>query len=94
MINTKQRAQLRAMANGMECILYVGKAGITETVIKQADEALAARELVKGAVQESCPVSAREALQSLCESTGAQPVQQIGRRFVLYRPAEQPKLLV
>lgn len=87
-MTTKQRAYLRSMANGLETILYVGKQGINDNIIKQADEALQARELIKGAVQESCPITAKEALQTICSRTGAEPVQSIGRRFILYRPSE------
>jgi RNA-binding protein len=88
-MNTKQRAFLRGKANGLETILYIGKSGINENIIKQADEALTARELIKGAVQENAPISAAEALHELCARTDAQPVQSIGRRFVLYRESEE-----
>lgn len=85
-INTKQRAALRSMANGLETILHVGKEGVTPNVIAQTQEALLARELVKGCVQQNCPLSAREACEELAVATGAAPVQVIGRRFVLYQP--------
>lgn len=85
MLTGKQRAYLRALAQKEDCILYVGKAGITEPVIRQANEALEARELVKGRVQEACLYTAAEAQQALCEACGAEGVQVIGRVFVLYR---------
>jgi RNA-binding protein len=85
MINAKQRAFLRSMANTVDPILHVGKEGITENLLRQGDEALNARELVKGTVMENSPVIAKEALESLCVSLRAEPVQSIGRRFVLYR---------
>ncbi len=84
-LTSKQRAFLRAMANGLETILYVGKEGIGDNLIKQADGALKTRELIKGRVQEHAPLSAREAAEQLAESTGAHTVQVIGGRFVLYR---------
>jgi RNA-binding protein len=89
----KQRAYLRGLANGLETILYVGKGGLSENVIKQADEALTARELVKGRVLEASLMTAAEACQALAEATGAEGVQSIGSRFVLYRahPTE-PKI--
>ena len=89
----KQRAYLRGLANGLETILYVGKGGLSENVIKQADEALTARELVKGRVLEASLMTAAEACQALAEATGAEGVQSIGSRFVLYRahPSE-PKI--
>ena len=80
----KQRARLRAMANTIETILYIGKEGITEGTVKEAWD-----------VQQGAPVTAREALTALCEKTGAEPIQQIGRRFVMYRPSrENPRIVV
>ena len=91
----KQRAKLRAMANTTETILYIGKEGITENTVKECYDALEARELIKGCVQQGVPLSAREALTELCNKTGAEPIQQIGRRFVMYRPSrENPKIVV
>ncbi len=81
----KQRAVLRGMANTIETILYIGKDGIGENTVREADDALEARELIKGAVQQGAPLTAKEALTELCEKTGAEPIQFIGRRFVLYR---------
>lgn len=89
MINSRQRAQLRAMANGIETIIHVGKGGITENLTRSAGEALLARELIKGRVLESAGLTAREAATQLSEATGSEPVQVIGTRFVLYR--ENPK---
>ena len=89
----KQRAYLRGLANGLETILYIGKGGLSENVIKQADEALTARELVKGRVLEASLMSAAEACQALAEATGAEGIQSIGSRFVLYRPhPTEPKI--
>ena len=91
----KQRAKLRAMANTFETILYIGKDGITDNTVKECYDALEARELIKGCVQQGASISAREALTELCGRTGAEPVQQIGRRFVMYRPSrENPKIIV
>ena len=91
----KQRAKLRAMANTIESILYIGKDGITENTVRECYDALEARELIKGCVQQGAPVSAREALEFLCSRTGAEPIQQIGRRFVMYRPSrENPRITV
>ena len=91
----KQRAALRKMANPLETIIYIGKEGVTDHVIKEVYDALEARELIKGCVQQGAPVSAREALEFLCSRTGAEPIQQIGRRFVMYRPSrENPRITV
>ena len=91
----KQRARLRAMANTLETILYIGKDGIGENTIRETEDALEARELIKGCVQQGAPLTAREALTELCERTGAEPIQQIGRRFVMYRPSrENPRIVI
>ena len=85
MLNGKQRAYLRSLAQKEEVILHVGKAGITEPVIAQVREALAARELVKGRVLESSMLTAAEAQAALCEACGAEGVQVIGNVFALYK---------
>lgn len=94
-MNGKQRAMLRSMANTLETILYIGKDGIVPGTIKQASDALEAREIIKCAVQQGCPLTAKEALTELCEALGAEPIQFIGRRFVMYRPSEEnPRIVI
>lgn len=94
-MTSKQRAMLRGMAVTMEPVIYIGKDGITEAAVAQADIDLEAHELIKGTVQQNCPLTAREALEALCEALDAEPVQHIGRRFVLYRPSkEDPKIVL
>ena len=94
MLTSKQRATLRSMANTMDTILYIGKDGITENTVKEAYDALEARELIKCAVQQGCELSAREALDELCQRVHAEPVQCIGRRFVMYRESRDNKRIV
>ncbi len=94
-MTSKQRAMLRSMANTIETILYVGKDGIIPGTIKQASDALEAREIIKCAVQQGCPLTAKEALNELCQELDAEPVQCIGRRFVMYRPSkENPRIVI
>ena len=89
----KQRAYLRGLANSLDTILIVGKGGISDNVVKQTDEALLARELVKGRALEASLLTAREACEALAEATGAEGVQVIGSRFVLYRAnPDAPKI--
>lgn len=90
-MNSKQRATLRSMANTLDTILYIGKDGVTDATVKEAYDALEARELIKCAVQNGCELSAKEACALLCERTHAEPVQCIGRRFVLYRESRENK---
>ncbi len=81
----KQRAQLRALANPLEPIVHIGKDGIGEQLVKQANDALEARELIKCRVLDNCDLSAREACDELSRLTRSEQVQVIGTKFVLYR---------
>ena len=92
-ITSKQRAQLRALAAGEDTIVHVGKGGVTENVIASVSAALKARELVKGKVLENSMLTAREACDALAEACGAEQVQVIGTKFVLYkRNPKEPKI--
>lgn len=91
MVNSKQRAYLRSLANGVPSICQIGKDGITENLIKQLDSALTAREIVKTNVLDNAPCSAREACTELSLILSAEPVQVIGKVFVLYRQSPDEK---
>ena len=93
-MNSKQRAMLRSMANPLETILYIGKEGVTEATVKEAYDALEARELIKCAVHTNSDLTAKEACALLCERTHAEAVQCIGRRFVLYRESREHKRIL
>lgn len=85
MINAKQRAYLRGLAQKEPVILQIGKLGITDAVIAQAREALLARELVKGRVLEASMLTPREAQDALGTACDAEGVQVIGNVFSLYK---------
>ena len=91
MLNSRQRAQLRGMANRMETIFQVGKSGVTQTLIDQTDDALTARELIKLRVLETAPEGVRESAEQLAKATRAEVVQVIGSRMVLYRASRTCK---
>ena len=85
-LTSKQRAQLRGLANRIDTILQIGKDGIGENLIKQADDALEARELIKGRVLDNnLDYDARLAAEALAKATRSEVVQVIGTKFVLYR---------
>ena len=84
-LSSKQRAQLRALANSLEPIVHIGKDGIGENLIKQASDALEARELIKCKVLETSPFTPREAAEELARRARGEIVQVIGTKFVLYR---------
>ena len=89
MLTSKQRAELRAQANNLDTTLMVGKSGVTDAVIAEAENLLTARELVKGKVLEGAFMSPREACDAICEATGADGVAVIGTKFVIYRFSEK-----
>ena len=84
-LTSKQRAQLRGLANDLDTIVQVGKDGIGDNLVKQVSDALEARELIKGRVLENSMLTAREAAEELKVVTRSQVVQVIGNKFVLYR---------
>ena len=89
MLTSKERADLRARANVLETTLMVGKGGVTEAVIAEAENQLTTRELVKGKVLEGAMMTPREVCDELCEATGADGVAVIGTKFVIYRFSEK-----
>lgn len=91
MLTTKERSILRKHANKLEPILHVGKNGVSSTVLKQLNDALDAREMIKGVVQENLSVPAKDVAIELAEAGDCEIIQVIGRKFVLYkRKAKDP----
>ncbi len=89
MLTSKERAELRAQANTLDTTLIVGKDGVTENLIAEAENLLTAHELVKGKVLETAFMTAREASDAICEATGADGVSCVGYKFVIYRFSEK-----
>ena len=94
MITSKQRAALRAMANPLPAILQIGKGGICDNLLKQLDDALEARELIKISILETAMLDTRATCSLLAEKLSAEPVQAIGSRLVLYRESKENKTIV
>ena len=89
MMTSKERAELRARANTLPTTLMIGKEGVSDLVIAEADTQLEARELIKGKVLEAALLTAREACDALCEALNAEGIQCVGNKFVLYRRSER-----
>ena len=85
----KQRAYLRGLCNALQPVLYIGKEGVTDATVKEAYDALEARELIKCSLNDTAPLDAREACAILCDRLGASPVQCIGRKFSIFRRNEK-----
>ena len=91
MLNSKQRAQLRAMSTSLDTIFQVGKNGINDESLRVVDAALEARELIKCKTLETSPVTPREAADVFSKELGADVVMVIGTKFVLYRESKTAK---
>ena len=89
MLTSKQRSEFRAQANGLEVTLIVGKGGVSESVISEAEILLESHELVKGKVLETAMMSAREVSDEICEQTGADGVSCVGYTFVIWRKSKK-----
>lgn len=87
-LDSKRRAELRSQAHHLKPVHHIGKEGISDAAVQAVTEAFNTRELLKVKIQESAPVTAREAGALFAERIpGAHHVQTIGRTVVLYRPA-------
>lgn len=91
MITSKQRSYLRSLAHNIDPTVYIGKAGVTDNVIKEIDQCLEARELVKIKLQEGAELDAKTVANELAPGLGAEFVQAIGRKFTLYRESKENK---
>ena len=85
MLTSKQRARLRGMANTLQPLTQIGKGGVSPAVAAQASAMLEAHELIKLAVLDAADMTAREACGELCAACGAEPVQVIGNRLVIFK---------
>lgn len=91
MITGKQRSQLKRMAQDIRPTAMIGKEGLTETVIASIDKYLDAHELIKVQLQEGAILAPKETANEVADKLGAEFVQAIGRKFVLYRKAANPE---
>ena len=89
MLTSKERAELRSQATTIDTTLMVGKGGVTDAVIAEAENQLNTRELVKGKVLEGAMMTPREVCDEICQYTGAEGIAVIGTKFVIYRFSEQ-----
>ena len=91
MLTGKQRSYLKGLANQLEAAVYIGKNEIGENTLVEIDNYLTAHEMVKVKIQEGCLLDPKDAANSVAEELGAEFIQAIGRRFVLYRENKEKK---
>lgn len=89
MLTSKQRAALRAKANGLAPVVLIGKGGISPNLLESISENLECRELVKISVLNNCDFSAKDLVNDLALRLGAEPVSAVGSKMVLYRRSKK-----
>ena len=95
MLTSKQRAYLRGLGHNLEPIFLIGKGGVTDTMTKEIDTTLERRELIKLKVLNNSLEDPREASNQIAEKLGADVVQVIGGKFIIYRPSkENPQIRI
>ena len=91
MITGKQRSYLKKLAHSLEPTVFLGKSGLTDNIKKELEVGFETRELVKVKIQEGCELEPKTVANELAEELGAEFVQSIGRKFVLYRESRDNK---
>lgn len=93
MITSKERAYLRGLANGIDAIFQIGKGGVNANQLKQIDDALEKRELVKVHVLENSFLDTKTVCNEVASALGAEPVQAIGKKFIIYKESKDHKTI-
>jgi RNA-binding protein len=91
-MTSKERSELKAKAQTADTIIIIGKGGLTDEIVKSAESAIAVRELIKGKTLETCPVATETTAAQIAEKIGAEVVQVIGSKFVLFRENTEKKV--
>ncbi len=93
MLTSKQRAELKSIASGIDAVFQIGKGGINDKQILQIDDYLRVHEIVKITILDNSLLTAREAAEDIASRINAQVVQCIGSKAVLFKRNEkEPRL--
>lgn len=93
-MTSKERAYLRGLANSLDAIFQVGKAGVSDTLLKQLDNAIEARELIKISILETAPASAKQLAEEIAKGTNSIVVQTIGNKITLFRQRKKNSKII
>lgn len=94
MLNSKQRAYLRGLANKIDPIFQIGKSGVSPELVSAIDEALEARELIKCNILNNCMEDIKYIASAISERTKSDIVQVIGKKIVIYRPSKEKPVII
>ena len=89
MLNSSERARLRSLAQNLNPIFQIGKNGVGDNQVNDILDALAVHELIKISVLKSAETPTKLILDEVCERTGAEPVQAIGNKIVIYKRSDK-----
>jgi RNA-binding protein len=88
MLTPAERKQLKARAHTLEPVVIIGAKGLTEDVVAEVERALTAHQLIKVRAPGLERKERDAVLSNICERTGAEPVQQVGKVFVIFRKSD------
>ena len=91
MLTGKQRSHLKGLAHNLDPLFQLGKSGLTENFIKQVEEALETKELIKIKILQNCDLDPTETANEIVEELNAEFVQSIGSKFVVYKESKKNK---
>lgn len=94
MLTGKQRSYLKSLANGLDTTVYIGKNELTDGVLAEIADYLRVHEMVKVKIQDNVELSIKDAANQAAQALGAEYVQSIGRRFVLYKESDENPVIV
>jgi RNA-binding protein len=93
-LTPQQRKFLKAQAHSLKPVVMIGNAGLTEAVLKEITRSLTAHELIKIRILNDNREEREAWLSAICEQLDCAPVQHIGKLLLIYKPAEEPRLVL
>lgn len=91
MLSNDEKKRFRAIGHKLKPVIIVGGKGVTESLIAELDRALEDHELIKIKLAVEDREDRQPIMDEICQQTGAEAVQSIGKVALLYRAAKKPK---
>ena len=90
----KQKNYLRGVAHSLNPVVMIGGKGLSATVMNEIELALEKHELIKIKLPSNSKSEKVALIAQITSQPAAEPVQLIGRVGVIYRAAEEPKIML
>lgn len=94
MLTPQNIRKLRGLAHHLKPVLMIGNQGITDNILIELDISLNVHELIKVTISSTEREDRHAMTTVLCEKSGAELIQKIGKISILYRPANPPRLIL